>query len=130
MRRVRRYVQEVGRAGRDGEEALCHVFVDTKDYVKLRGFAYGEVVDAVKISTFVQHLWGVGMKKAETDGRLAAAMRRGFEATSSTRVLVMDKMEAAMDMKADSIATILTGLDMFERPPIRHVYRHVHRHSR
>eukprot|EP00958_Prasinococcus_capsulatus_P001114 scaffold101_cov373-Prasinococcus_capsulatus_cf.AAC.16 len=39
------YIQEVGRAGRDGCPAYCHVFVDESEYTVLRSLAYSNAVD-------------------------------------------------------------------------------------
>lgn len=33
-------MQETGRAGRDGKPAYCHLFLDDKDYLKLRSLAH------------------------------------------------------------------------------------------
>jgi hypothetical protein len=33
-------LQEIGRAGRDGSPAFCHLFLDDADYLKLRSLAH------------------------------------------------------------------------------------------
>jgi superfamily II DNA helicase RecQ len=41
------YVQEVGRAGRDGRPAYCHAFVHPSDHLELRSLTLASVADAV-----------------------------------------------------------------------------------
>lgn len=36
------YIQEIGRAGRDGRDAYCHLFLNDKDYIKLRNILFTE----------------------------------------------------------------------------------------
>ncbi|XP_071594673.1 ATP-dependent DNA helicase Q4 isoform X2 [Heliangelus exortis] len=50
------YVQEIGRAGRDGEPAWCHLFLDPEgeDLHELRRHIYGDTVDFVTIKKLVQ----------------------------------------------------------------------------
>lgn len=51
---IENYIQETGRAGRDGREALCHVFLATEDYIKHRSFVYSESVDEVELMLFLK----------------------------------------------------------------------------
>ncbi|XP_045192518.2 ATP-dependent DNA helicase Q4-like isoform X2 [Mercenaria mercenaria] len=50
------YVQEIGRAGRDGERAECHVFLDPegKDLCELRRHTYANTVDYRTLKKLVQ----------------------------------------------------------------------------
>ena len=43
-RSIEAYVQEVGRAGRDGRDAYCHVFLDEADHRRLRSLAHSDGV--------------------------------------------------------------------------------------
>ncbi|KAJ1554702.1 hypothetical protein HK096_002291, partial [Nowakowskiella sp. JEL0078] len=45
------YVQEIGRSGRDGLPANCHLFLAKSDYIKHRSFAFSESIHAIFIST-------------------------------------------------------------------------------
>uniref|UniRef100_A0A8C3J9C8 DNA 3'-5' helicase n=1 Tax=Calidris pygmaea TaxID=425635 RepID=A0A8C3J9C8_9CHAR len=53
------YVQEIGRAGRDGEPAHCHLFLDPEggDLHELRRHIYGDVVDFFTIKKLVQKVF-------------------------------------------------------------------------
>lgn len=49
---------QVGRAGRDGQEASCHLFLDDADYVRLRSLAHGDGVDATAVASFLRATFG------------------------------------------------------------------------
>lgn len=45
------YVQEVGRAGRDGNNAYCHLFLNTGDYMRRRSLASSDGLDQHTVPT-------------------------------------------------------------------------------
>uniref|UniRef100_A0A8B9MAA9 DNA 3'-5' helicase n=1 Tax=Accipiter nisus TaxID=211598 RepID=A0A8B9MAA9_9AVES len=53
------YVQEIGRAGRDGEPAYCHLFLEPEggDLHELRRHIYGDTVDFFTIKKLVQKVF-------------------------------------------------------------------------
>ncbi|XP_009466920.1 PREDICTED: ATP-dependent DNA helicase Q4 [Nipponia nippon] len=53
------YVQEIGRAGRDGEPAHCHLFLDPEggDLPELRRHIYGDTVDFFTVKKLVQKIF-------------------------------------------------------------------------
>ncbi|XP_069477918.1 ATP-dependent DNA helicase Q4 [Ambystoma mexicanum] len=53
------YVQEIGRAGRDGKPAHCHLFLDPEggDLNELRRHIYGDTVDYFSIKKLVQKVF-------------------------------------------------------------------------
>lgn len=48
--------QEIGRAGRDGEPALCEMLVCLDDLATLRNFAHGNVPDAEAVAALVRRM--------------------------------------------------------------------------
>ncbi|KAL2080063.1 hypothetical protein ACEWY4_023856 [Coilia grayii] len=53
------YVQEIGRAGRDGEPAHCHLFLDPEggDLHELRRHIYSDTVDYITVKKLVQKVF-------------------------------------------------------------------------
>ena len=45
-RAVENYVQEIGRASRDGKLARCHMFLSDEDFYQLRRKALGDLLDS------------------------------------------------------------------------------------
>ncbi|MBK1833120.1 RecQ family ATP-dependent DNA helicase [Roseibacillus ishigakijimensis] len=54
------YVQEVGRAGRDGEESHCEVLACLDDLTVLENFIYGDTPDPQAIKSVLEHVLLVG----------------------------------------------------------------------
>jgi len=52
-RTLENYIQEIGRAGRDGKEAWCHMFFDDEDYFLERGFILSNSVSAFHLEALI-----------------------------------------------------------------------------
>ena len=61
---VEGYVQETGRAGRNGEEAVCEALVCLNDLTPLENFAFGDTPDSSAVRAVLRHLLQAG---AEVD---------------------------------------------------------------
>ncbi len=72
------YAQEIGRAGRDGRESICHWLVVPEDRVVLENFVYGDTPTRHAVGKFVDFVVGQGQTfhlshyhtSAETDIRM------------------------------------------------------------
>ena len=54
------YSQEIGRAGRDGEPALCEMLASAHDVITLQNFSYGDTPEAQTVDNFTRHLFAAG----------------------------------------------------------------------
>ncbi len=54
MRRRAAAATQVGRAGRDGGRATCHLFLDDADFLRLRSLAHSDGVDAPAVAAFLR----------------------------------------------------------------------------
>jgi ATP-dependent DNA helicase RecQ len=50
------YSQEIGRAGRDGKESVCEMFLCPEDTVVLENFSYGDTPDPPSVASFVEEI--------------------------------------------------------------------------
>ena len=54
------YMQEIGRAGRDGRPSVCELFACPDDATTLENFAYGDTPDEVSLRGILEELLGDG----------------------------------------------------------------------
>lgn len=106
------YVQEVGRAGRDGKEAHCHVFLDSKgnDLSELRRHIYSNSIDRHVIRKLLRNVFvpcscAQQSKKCEENGRFC----KGHEVSFS-----IDSTVQSLDIPEENIATLLCYLELHE----------------
>jgi hypothetical protein len=71
---VEAYAQEVGRAGRDGRPAACHLLVSSSDAFRLRSRAHSDGVDLSTVRQFLRTLLRCGAPRGRAS--LAAAPQR------------------------------------------------------
>ncbi|KDP26760.1 hypothetical protein JCGZ_17918 [Jatropha curcas] len=89
------YVQEIGRAGRDGRLSYCHLFFDDTTYCKLRSLLHSEGIDEYTVSKFFCQVF---TKNAH--GKICSIIK---EAASRD-----------FDMKEEVMLTLLTQLELGE----------------
>lgn len=53
------YIQEMGRAGRDGLPAYCHLFVDNNDFLEMRALLQSQSTEMLGIRKIVASLFAI-----------------------------------------------------------------------
>ena len=118
-RSIEHYVQECGRAGRDGLESICHAFVSKEDYVRLRSFAFSEGLDPPTIWRFLKKVMPDEMEDVDKKKK----SNRAFDGTSSrvqNRItLEIGELELLFDVKESILRTILSYIDLESTSSIR-----------
>lgn len=108
------YVQEIGRAGRDGLPAYCHLFLSREDYVKLRSFAFADAPYKAAVEKLVS---AVFLKKKAASGKGGNKKRQSLpvaeEAVGQCQMAVpVETIESEMDLKKEVAATLLTYMEL------------------
>ncbi|XP_022945198.1 ATP-dependent DNA helicase Q-like 5 isoform X1 [Cucurbita moschata] len=94
------YIQEIGRAGRDGRLSYCHLFLDNDTYFKLRSLMHSDGVDEYNINKFISEVFS-----ENKCGKVYS--------------MVKDPASRKFDMKEEVMITILTYLELGEMQYLR-----------
>ncbi|KAL6547510.1 hypothetical protein OROMI_023231 [Orobanche minor] len=89
------YVQEIGRAGRDGRLSYCHLLFDDATYIKLRSLMHSDGVDEYAVKKL-----------------LCQIFPRERPSTEETYSMIKELASRKFDMKEEVILTILTQLEL------------------
>ncbi|XP_026265671.2 ATP-dependent DNA helicase Q4 [Urocitellus parryii] len=134
------YVQAVGRAGRDGQPAHCHLFLQPqgKDLQELRRHVHANGADFLALKKLVQRLFppcsctpqppeqeggrngmrstaGAPPQEAKQHSGHSAAPVRGQVCPGHARALPIQQTVQALDMPEEAIETLLCYLELHPR---------------
>eukprot|EP00842_Homolaphlyctis_polyrhiza_P000376 jgi/Hompol1/1339/HPOL_004683-RA len=101
------YIQEIGRAGRDGLPAYCHLFLSQEDYVKHRSFAFGDGVDEAAVWRLLDKVFADDCQKKDR----AKMLKR--------LVLPVEALEIELDMRESVLSTLLSYIEIMGRESCR-----------
>ncbi|XP_074753644.1 ATP-dependent DNA helicase Q4 [Athene noctua] len=134
------YVQEIGRAGRDGEPAHCHLFLDPegRDLHELRRHIYGDSVDFFTVKKLVQKVFSPCkclelhqkhqdvvkdgevedaemaelLEEEEKDGGSVTRQSRQRLCYKHERALPIQQTVESLDVREEGIETLLCYLEL------------------
>jgi hypothetical protein len=90
------YVQEIGRAGRDGATAHCHVFSDPADFARLQTLARADGVDLPNVAAVITRV---------------LTPPKGVATDAGWLVAVAEDEDSRYDISKESLGTVLTFLE-------------------
>eukprot|EP00049_Salpingoeca_infusionum_P010526 m.181953 g.181953 ORF g.181953 m.181953 type:complete len:1342 (+) comp14666_c0_seq5:72-4097(+) len=107
------FVQEVGRAGRDGQPAYCHMFVSKQDLGFLKGHAYGDTCESVSVKRLLQAV-SSGFEDAQEISLLAHEAIVGTGPVGASLLSSVSQGDTSKTFVALNIAELTESLDMKE----------------
>ena len=138
------YIQQAGRAGRDGLPARCISFIDAEDFTRLRSLSFSDGVDRAAVHKLLETVFlgkdsearrafAADAAPGSRRGPAADADRTGSpgpsraeetgdanetseksEAPPAVGALIVQQLEREMDMRGEVIETVLSCLELWD----------------
>ncbi|ELR21070.1 ATPdependent DNA helicase, RecQ subfamily protein [Acanthamoeba castellanii str. Neff] len=105
------YVQEIGRAGRDGRQAHSHLFLAEDDFVRLRSLAFSDSIDPFTIASLCKKVF-VKQAKGRQQRRQSEEEEEEAKDDGYLVGLKVEELEKELDVRPEVISTILTYLEL------------------
>ena len=99
---------QVGRAGRDGQEAQCHLFLDDADFRRLHSLSSSDSVAASSVHAFLEEAF----QAAEESAPAAEPGAEPAGLSYGVAVLAAQQLSRSMDLKTEVMETLLSYLEV------------------
>ena len=99
-RSIESYVQEIGRAGRDGEISYAHLFLDEQNAIDLHSLSHSDSIDLIKLLQLLRKMFP--KKSNDENGDVGIILR----------TLDIEKSQIEFDMRKEILQTVLALLEL------------------
>ena len=111
------YIQQAGRAGRDGLPARCVSFVDPKDFTRLRSLSFSDGVDRPTVRKLLETVFLSKTKDKATAKQTETETEE--EHPAPVGALIAQQLERELDLRGEVIETVLSCLELWDVDVIR-----------
>ncbi|XP_026499116.2 ATP-dependent DNA helicase Q4 [Vanessa tameamea] len=114
------YVQEVGRAGRDGQPAFCHVFMNenNNDKDELLKHIYANSIDRPVIRKLLQKVF-IPCNCISTENMSNSTMKQPLRCAGHEVGIPIDNTVEELDLPSENIATLLCYVELHHKHYIK-----------
>ena len=113
------YIQQAGRAGRDGLPARCVSFVDPKDFTRLRSLSFSDGVDRPTVRRLLETVFLSKTKDKAAAKQTETETETETERPAPVGALVAQQLERELDLRGEVIETVLSCLELWDVNVIR-----------
>ena len=106
------YIQQAGRAGRDGLPARCVSFVDPKDFTRLRSLSFSDGVDRPTVRKLLETVFLSKTKDKATAKQTETETEE--EHPAPVGALIAQQLERELDLRGEVIETVLSCLELWD----------------